>query len=342
MANNFKFCYYFLLYGSVLTIIKAVSYCPNSEPRSPSLYEDYCCLDCNRGKSFIVPATTSEANQYVMCPAEIPGSCSTLIVPTFCSTVLKCNSSATSGYHDITLSNGTTITVYCDMEGVNCDGEGGWMRVAHLNMSDPTEQCPLGFRLYEQNGVRACGRQSGGCESVVFNTLYNISYSQVCGRVTGYQKGSTDAIHPSGSIVHNIERAYADGVSITRGSNPRKHIWTFMAAIQENSFNDNGEYVCPCAPNSPLTIQSFIGDDYFCESGSPGKWNFTTLYTNDPLWDGEQCGLIEQECCNVTGIPWFNKVLEQPTTDHIELRVCCDQSINDEDNPVELYEIYIK
>ena len=68
------------------------------------------------------------------------------------------------------------------------------MRVAYLNMSDSTEDCPQGFNLYEENGIRACGRQSSpGCQSVKFPS-HNISYSQVCGRVTGYQKGSPDAV----------------------------------------------------------------------------------------------------------------------------------------------------
>ena len=68
----------------------------------------------------------------------------------------------------------------------------GWTRVAYLNMSDPTEECPSGFRLYNQNGVRACGRpvtSGGSCLSVRFPS-YSISYSQACGRVYGYQKGS--------------------------------------------------------------------------------------------------------------------------------------------------------
>ena len=37
------------------------------------------------------------------------------------------------------------------------------------SMSDPTEECPSGFRLYNQNGVRACGRpvtSGGSCLSV--------------------------------------------------------------------------------------------------------------------------------------------------------------------------------
>ena len=36
-------------------------------------------------------------------------------------------------------------------------GSSGWMRVAHLNMTDPSEQCPSGFRLYSESGVKACG-----------------------------------------------------------------------------------------------------------------------------------------------------------------------------------------
>ena len=215
----------------------------------------------------------------------------------------------------------------------------GWRRVAHLNMSHTAEQCPTGFRLYQQNGVRACGRQSSGCQSVKFPS-YGISYSQVCGRVTGYQYGSPDALEIT-SPRDDINLAYVDGVSITRG-NPRKHIWTFMAGLQANSIYSNGEYDCPCAPNSPVIPYSFMGNDYFCESGSPGKWDLTTFHTADPLWDGKKCGLIEEDCCNAPGIPWFNKVLEQPTTDYIELRVCANSAINNEDIPLSYYEIYVK
>ena len=133
-------------------------------------------------------------------------------------------------------------------------------------------------------------------------------------------------------------------MSITQG-NPRKHIWTFIAALQENTHafaTRTSEY--PCAPDSPpLHVpQSFVGNDYFCESGSPSNFDLTTLHTADPLWDGKQCGLIEEDCCNVTGIPWFNKVLQQPTTDYIELRVCGNELINDEDSPVGFYELYTK
>ena len=95
--------------------------------------------------------------------------------------------------------------------------------VAYLNMSDPTEECPPGFRLYNQKKIRACGRQAsspaGYCQSLKLPS-YSISYSQVCGRIIGYQYASIDAIYQhSGSI----NGAYVDGVSLTHG-NPCKHI----------------------------------------------------------------------------------------------------------------------
>ena len=227
-----------------------------------------------------------------------------------------------------------------------CNCGGGWMRVAYLNMSDPTEECPPGFRLYNQNGIRACGRPvsspSGYCQSVKFPS-YSISYSQVCGRVIGYQYATPDAIepHPQTGRSKSINGAYVDGVSLTRG-NPRQHIWTFMAALQENFFYQNGRHECPCAPNSPVTVLSFIGNDYFCESGCPGHWQWNTFYTGDPLWDGIQCGLIEKACCQAPGLPWFHKTLNSQTTDYIEMRVCSDQQPSNEDIPVGYYEIYVK
>ena len=327
------FCYLMLvslLCWSVQSTL-AVSSCDRIEERLPSLYEQYCCVKSNLGETIIL--TGEHKHTYIMCPLELPSTCQ----QSSCSDVLTSDPTAPSGYYNITLSNGTTTTVYCDMD-LNCNGERGWMRVGYLNMTDPNEQCPPGFRLYEENGVRACGRQWSGCESVTYPS-HDISYSQVCGRVIGYQQGATYAIY---FIQFNsIDSAYVDGVSITRGY-PRQHIWTFMAAVQENSFPSDINWVCPCALNSPVTPASFIGNDYFCESGSPGSWDHTTFHYADPLWDGEQCGLIEKECCNAPGIPWFHKPLQQPTTDYIELRVCGYTDISIEDVPVSLIEMYTK
>ena len=248
-----------------------------------------------------------------------------------------------SDYYFIADEIGHVRQVFCKMEPL-CNSNGGWMRVAYLNMSDPTEECPPGFGLYDENGTRACGRPpsspGGYCQSVKFPS-YNIDYSQVCGRVIGYEYGNPDAIHSRPGANYGFNAAYVDGVSITRGKT-RQHIWTFMASLQENSFDANGVTECPCAPKSPLTVPSFIGNDYFCESGNPNNfWEYNVLYT-DPLWDGKQCGLIEKACCQAPGLPWFHKTLLSPTTDYIELRVCGDEPTTNEDSPVGYYEIYVK
>ena len=103
-------------------------------------------------------------------------------------------------YYAIIDGTGHACHVYCEM-GQVC-GSSGWTRMAYLNMSDPTEECPSGFRLYSQNGVRACGRpvtSGGSCLSVRFPS-YNISCSKVCGQVYGYQKGSPDAFWQNTNI----------------------------------------------------------------------------------------------------------------------------------------------
>uniref|UniRef100_A0A1X7TW22 Uncharacterized protein n=1 Tax=Amphimedon queenslandica TaxID=400682 RepID=A0A1X7TW22_AMPQE len=107
---------------------------------------------------------------------------------------------------------------------------------------------------------------------------------------------------------------------------------------------NDGCYNCPCSQVSTQTIQSFIGNDYFCESGNPaadGTWQ-VILYTSDPLWDGKGCGSLEGNCCTAPGLPWFNKVLNTATTDYLELRVCADSGTADEDVPVSYYELYVK
>ena len=243
-----------------------------------------------------------------------------------------------SDYYVISDSHGHTRHVYCNMDDSLCGSE-GWMRVAYLNMTDEEEYCPGNFYEYDIGGIRACGRHSSPsgahCVSTKFSA-YDVSYREVCGRVNGYQYGSPDAL---ASNLNNINTHYVDGVSITKGS-PRVHIWTFMAALQENSFYTNGRYVCPCAPNSPVNVPSFIGNDYFCESGCPGSWHHGVLYSDDLLWDGKDCGNIEQSCCGDS--PWFHKSFTGTSTDYLELRVCGDQSTADEDSPISFVDIYVR
>ena len=87
-------------------------------------------------------------------------------------------------------------------------------------------------------------------------------------------------------------------------------------------------------------VPSFIGQDYFCETGS---WYHYAdrVYTQDPLWDGHGCGTAST-CCTSPPNPWFCKTLPQPITDDIELRLCVDEAIANEDVILNLAEIYIQ
>ena len=302
--------------------------CPQDCFGGLSLYGQYCCNASNYGET--VRVTEEDRHHFILCSTNRPTQC---VSYTSCSDVVR-NGGATCGYYDITLTNGSTASIYCNMEG--CDGEGEWTRVAYLNMSDPSQQCPTELRLYNEGGVRACGRlysSGASCDSVTFSTN-GISYSQVCGRVIGYQYVSPDGLHPGGHVLI----PYIDGIIITHGF-PRQHIWTFVNGQSETG---TATWHCPCNTGSSVTVPSFIGDDYFCESGNPLSGWSNQLYTDDPLWDGEGCGGDESPCCNIPGIPWFHKVLNSSTTDDVELRVCANQDTSDEDSPVGVYEIYIK
>ena len=273
-------------------------------------------------------------------------------LPTSCQEIKNKQPNSPSGVYLLAAaSNDGNKYVYCNMEEL-CGSGGGWTRLAYLDMTGSTVNCPSGFKLYQS--VRACGRAPssvGSCTSVQFPSN-GVSYSQICGRVVGYQFGSTDADYPGnytdepyGTSIdtdHNdINSYYVDGVSITHGS-PRQHVWTLMAGLSPSGthpWTGDSRYNCPCSPGSPQnsTLQSFIGNDYFCESGNPA----TNLYTSDPLWDGKDCS-IEGNCCTAPGLPWFHKVLNTTTTDYLELRMCGDQGNVDEDTPVSFYELYIK
>ena len=240
--------------------------------------------------------------------------------------------SSPSGYYTLASTNGSsTYSAYCNM-GTLCGSGGGWTRLAYLDMSDATQNCPSGFRLYQSE--RACGRNSssGSCTAVQFPSN-GISYSQICGRVTGYQYGRPEALNN----YRGINSYYVEGVSITRGS-PRQHVWTLVAGRSES---DNSSNSCPCNTGSSESVQSFVGNNYFCESGTNVSNPSNILYTSDPLWDGQGCGSRESSCCNVPGIPWFHRDYgSTTTTDYIELRVCASSS--SEDSPITYYEIYVK
>ncbi|XP_019862405.1 PREDICTED: uncharacterized protein LOC109591034 [Amphimedon queenslandica] len=252
-------------------------------------------------------------------------------LPTSCKQVKQEQPNSPSGTYILSTASGDgTYETYCNM-GELCGSGGGWTRLAYLDMTDATENCPSALRLYQSGGVRCCGRPVSGigsCASVQFPSN-GVSYSQICGRVTGYQFASTDA-----AVTGNLNSNYVDGVSITRGS-PRKHVWTLISGWSDT------HNVNPCRCNQQPQV--FIGNNYFCESGNPTSNTGQTLFVNDPLWDGQGCGSLELTCCSAPGLPWFHRDYgSTTTTDYIELRVCGDESTANEDVTVGLYEIYVQ
>ena len=220
----------------------------------------------------------------------------------------------------------------------NC-GSGLWYRVAYLNINDSSQQCPSVWREYNTSGVRACGRpetSSGSCLPLFFNT--SGQYSRACGRATGYQIGGTDAFRYASR--RTIDEEYVYGLSVTHGA-PRNHIWTFAAGLTEEGHATHPGFSCPCIHSNPeFPPPSFVGNNYYCESGNPtNTWDDDRLYSTDPLWDGQQC---EGQCCsNGKSPPWFSVELPNPTPDDIEVRLCVPQPSHD-DVAIQLLELYIQ
>ena len=225
----------------------------------------------------------------------------------------------------------------------SCNGT-GWTRVALLNMTDPDEVCPSSLSMLT-SPVRGCGRSSAsaGCDAVLFNIVPVQGYSEVCGRILAYQRGTPDAFYSflTGGQT-TIDSVYVDGVSLTHGpAGSRQHIWTFAAAPLEES--NNQRHRCPCSsPSWPYQVPAFIGSNYFCETGNPsGAIRFTAFYPDDPLWDGEGCG-SNSTCCQFNDPPWFQTELPQATRDGVELRLCLNEPSTNEDVIINLIEIYVK
>ena len=226
-------------------------------------------------------------------------------------------------------------------------GSGLWKRITYVNMSDPSQQCPLAWREYSTTPIRLCGRPEGSnysC-SAMFYSSNGYEYRRICGRAIGYQYGSTDAFgHSFGrrnDWAVTIDDAYVDGLSLTHGS-PRMHVWTFASGNDEGADRAYDSCYCDNSPLSATPPPSYVGNNYFCESAVNSNTETPNgmFYPNDPLWDGMNCP--HTTCCDFNGPPWFSVELPTSTTDDIEARICCDESSETEDVTIALLEIYIQ
>ena len=210
------------------------------------------------------------------------------------------------------------------------------MRVAYVNMSQSGTTCPQGLTQKVLSGLTLCGRSDtsvGSCQSTFFSSL-GLNYSRVCGQLRGYQWGTPDAFARTGTVV---PERYVDGATITYGNSPRKHIWTYANAASLSTYA-----LCPCnTSTSAAVVPSFVGSDYYCETGFNGYGLSSHFFPSDPLWDGQQCVGPEAPCCTHPNMPWFNKTLSETTTEDIEVRVCLDQATVDEDTVLQVIELLI-
>lgn len=220
---------------------------------------------------------------------------------------------------------------------VACPGQ-GWIKVEDFNLEANNEiECPGGWEKAVSDGISHCRlpRDDIPCQSSIYST--NFSYSQVCGRVKSYQIGRTTAFYPY-TLSQNFNSSYLDGVSITRGT-PKEHIWSFASGFFSIS---NTEFLCPCINNNLDVIPSFVGDNYFCDSGTNEEAAFREFYGDNPLWDGAGCE-AGNGCC-ARG-PYFFANLTKASCDPLEARICLSVKGNDRERVnigVTIIELYVK
>ena len=188
------------------------------------------------------------------------------------------------GHYWLQSSPGYAVKVFCDMERVcGCSGGGGgWMRVAHIDMTQLNQDCPAGFRNVTASGKTICGGQSSRCISTTFSP-HGLQYNRVRGRITGYQYYTTNGFYQYTHSEASIDTYFVDGIVLTYGS-PRTHIWTFVSGFSQYYTGPSG---CPCNGDSYThSLPPYVGNDYFCESGHPhdSRPPSTHILTNDPLW----------------------------------------------------------
>ena len=249
---------------------------------------------------------------------------------------------ASSGYYWIG-EIGSAVRVYCNMSLTCGNMTGGWMRVANIDMTNTSQNCPSGLDLIT-SPRRLCDKAVDGCASSDFN-VHGAEYSHICGRIIGYQRRLTlGFLYQS----RGIDSDYVYGVSLTHGQNPREHIWTFAGSSDESSSSSG--YKCPCINTNigPSAVPSYIGSDYFCDTAFSVRYstvpNYHSIQVSDPLWDGEGCGSTNT-CCydpqREVDPPWFVKTLSSPTSDDIEMRLC-HRFNGHGSTPIEEVELYVQ
>ena len=263
-----------------------------------------------------------------------------------CDEIVRNNPQSSNGRYWVRdSSDNTTRKVYCYPSGHTFCGEGVWMRIGYFDMGGYLAECPEPLERFAVNGRWYCRRTvTGVCTSVHFSALGK-DYTAVCGMVEGYQYGHMDSFEHS-TASKTPDDLYAEGISITHGSSPRRHLW--MYAVGQNA-NPNPGYSlndqCPCTTEgSSTTLPTFLGNDYYCDSGNPSRSSYTTAYLYpDRLWDnsGPSC-VSSSTCCDNPDQPWFKTKLAEPANEDVEMRWCGNESPTGEATATTRVELYIR
>ena len=280
-----------------------------------SWYFGICCNDKNLGKSFVTEKYNG-ALRIIFCPLNKSSNC-TGYSP--CLDILYGDPTSTSGYYNYTLSNGSDITVYCDMDGVNCDGEGGWTRIGYID-PNTTSECPPELQLMNNTEFGLiCRGAYGGLNNFKYSSS-NTSYSKICGQARAYIYDHGHAFDYWGARLDSI---YVDGISITTG-NYTKHIWTY--AVGGDWFE------CPCSIYYDYydAAPQFVASDYYCAHKK--------YYDSIRIWDEENCGYWNEGCCTSDKLPWFIRSLNENTSDDVEVRMYVGHG----QLLIEKFEIFVK
>ena len=217
-----------------------------------------------------------------------------------------------------------------------CGGSDDWVKVVDFDMTVDGTMCPDDW-VQSMFSLPACGRPStpttkNQCFAANFPFLTGtmMTFSKVCGRIKAYAYGLPDAFE--GFTVEGqtqITDAYVSGISLTAGSGFSEHLWTFAAGSAElevPSGDPTQERIdqCPCDRSNPsdIPVPDFVSNNYFCEAGINVFLSYTSIMSDDPLWDGLNCN-PESSCCDFNRPPYFvNDLGKTLTVDSVDARLC--------------------
>ncbi len=249
-----------------------------------------------------------------------------------------------SDYYWIRSFDGSAVRVFCDMN-FTCGNITGWVKVAQIDYNN-TDPCPKGFVKRNESNLDTCvpARSTRhSCVTLDTFSTFGLPYTQVCGRVTAYQVGTTKAFARSISTRHPliINLPKLDGISLTHGKCPRSHIWSFPVGAAQNS---TGKFGCPCNNgfNKTRYLPNFLHSNYFCDSAPLFSDEEDRSFHDDPLFDGVGCNEATTNCCSFNSPPWFYRQLPKSTIDTIEVRICRGKIRRMEGIPIQVIDLYIQ